>query len=377
MMGQFTNSFNILFAPIATVIILIVDYSRRYVDDLFARKTFMIVLVTTLLAMLSELVYDVCVGMTGVVGNIILYNSSFLYFFFQVAAYYLTVLFIDYQLNGDRARTKKMAWLIGGVLGAHLLALILNGFIPFYFVITPGDNLYVQGDWYVVRLLFSYLPGVISFINLYASRKNVVREHTILMSLVFVLMATGSSLDLMSSSLKLTWPCSAGSLLFAYFFIIRAELHVDVLTGVNNRRSCEEYIRSITESAKHQDYHFIMLDLDGFKTINDSFGHVQGDQALRDTALLLRRSFRKDDFIARYGGDEFLVIAQTSNAERLVDRLQAEFAKFNSEESRVYRLEASIGHDRFLAEDVRTPKEFIAHVDQLMYLKKKQKREKR
>jgi diguanylate cyclase (GGDEF)-like protein len=85
----------------------------------------------------------------------------------------------------------------------------------------------------------------------------------------------------------------------------------DPLTGVANRRSlfsCAEY-----EIARHtrerRSFAVVMIDLDGFKWLNDRFGHAAGDEILRDVAAALRGALRAQDTLARLGGDEFCVLA--------------------------------------------------------------------
>ncbi|HEX3803687.1 MAG TPA: GGDEF domain-containing protein [Solirubrobacteraceae bacterium] len=98
----------------------------------------------------------------------------------------------------------------------------------------------------------------------------------------------------------------------------------DPLTGLANRRmlmSMAEY-----EIARHRraDARFVvvMIDLDGFKLLNDSYGHAAGDQMLRNVAAALRRALRLQDTVARLGGDEFCVIApETDNPRALADKV--------------------------------------------------------
>ena len=98
----------------------------------------------------------------------------------------------------------------------------------------------------------------------------------------------------------------------------------DPLTGVANRRllmSTAEH-----EIARHlradERFTLVMLDLDGFKLLNDRYGHAAGDQMLRDVAVGLTRSLRSQDTVARLGGDEFCVIApQTANPRPLADKI--------------------------------------------------------
>ena len=85
----------------------------------------------------------------------------------------------------------------------------------------------------------------------------------------------------------------------------------DPVTGISNRRSL--LIRADYEIARHRraqtSFALVMLDLDGFKQLNDRFGHAAGDDLLRDVAAALRRAMRAQDTVARFGGDEFCILA--------------------------------------------------------------------
>jgi diguanylate cyclase (GGDEF)-like protein len=105
---------------------------------------------------------------------------------------------------------------------------------------------------------------------------------------------------------------------------LRRDALSDPLTGVANRRSL--LIRADYELARHrraqQSFALVMLDLDGFKQLNDRFGHAAGDDLLRDVAGALRRAMRGQDTVARFGGDEFCVLAPETD-QRGTERLAA------------------------------------------------------
>src|SRR3989449_8206226 len=87
-------------------------------------------------------------------------------------------------------------------------------------------------------------------------------------------------------------------------------------------------------------------DLDDLKGVNDTAGHAMGDRALRDTAALLRQTFRDSDLVARIGGDEYAVLvrhAGPESAEVLAERLKRQVRDFNRRAGRPYQLSFSLG----------------------------------
>jgi diguanylate cyclase (GGDEF)-like protein len=108
----------------------------------------------------------------------------------------------------------------------------------------------------------------------------------------------------------------------------------DPVTRVANRRSL--LIRADYEIERHRrarrSFALVMLDLDGFKALNDRFGHAAGDDLLRDVAAALRRAMRAQDTVARFGGDEFCVLAPETD-ERGADPLAGRVTKAVSDVS--------------------------------------------
>jgi diguanylate cyclase (GGDEF)-like protein len=110
----------------------------------------------------------------------------------------------------------------------------------------------------------------------------------------------------------------------------------DSLTGVGNRRALDDSLRALqaedaalsgaSPSKLSSPLSLLMVDLDDFKQINDTYGHVVGDDVLRAVAMALRGVARSDDVVARVGGDEFVILARGADqaaGERLAERVTA------------------------------------------------------
>lgn len=97
---------------------------------------------------------------------------------------------------------------------------------------------------------------------------------------------------------------------------------IDPLTGLMNRRTLQRALEH--SAARDERFALLLLDLDGFKSVNDQFGHVRGDEVLRAVAQATQGALRKEDVVIRYGGDEFAVLVKggEEDAMRVEDRLR-------------------------------------------------------
>ena len=163
-------------------------------------------------------------------------------------------------------------------------------------------------------------------------------------------------------------------LLTTHAMHIRQHVAVDVLTGLPGRAAFIERVWEAMQYASRLNedlFAVVFIDLDGFKAVNDGFGHRAGDELLKGMAARFRRVLRKGDIIARYGGDEFCVLLTRVSskseairtAERLLEKVKAPMVVGNG---RAVTVGASIGIA--LSSNIHTrPEDLIRDADAAMY----------
>jgi diguanylate cyclase len=103
--------------------------------------------------------------------------------------------------------------------------------------------------------------------------------------------------------------------------LLEKESLIDPLTGAYNRRAYEKHIQALLHNYAHREdqaFSILLLDIDNFKCINDTHGHLAGDRCLEELVKLVKHNLRGSDFLARYGGEEFVVILPETDQEGMV-----------------------------------------------------------
>ena len=157
--------------------------------------------------------------------------------------------------------------------------------------------------------------------------------------------------------------------------LLLSQTTVDDLTRVSNRLGFNTIARHLISLCRRTkiDAEMLFFDLDGFKAVNDNFGHVAGDQLLKLFAKLLTKCFRTTDVVARLGGDEFVVLMTgTATVDAALERLQ----KLSESESASIEgeLRWSVGRVTFDPERHQTMESMLADADSRMYEDKTQRR---
>ena len=176
--------------------------------------------------------------------------------------------------------------------------------------------------------------------------------------------------SLLDARLEARTAVLADSLSLANQELTHLALH-DTLTGLPNRTLLADRIQQATQLVAEQGgcFALMFIDLDGFKPVNDAFGHHMGDQLLREVGLRLREDLRSQDTLARIGGDEFVLLVQLSHPDdalRLAERQVGLINKSFRVAEHDLNISASVGIALFPGNGA-TPQELLMNADAAMY----------
>ena len=181
---------------------------------------------------------------------------------------------------------------------------------------------------------------------------------------------------------------STGSFLTSELRLLNASLHqsiskkayTDTITGLANRRALDEHLEAEIINSRRTNSMFavIMMDLDGFKSVNDTYGHEVGDLVLRAVFNVISFGLRSSDFIARYGGDELTLILAKSDiqaAKLVTDKILENLAKFGYKTTSGKTIKMGIsGGIAIYPNHGRSGPELLRAADAALYYAKKHRR---
>lgn len=286
----------------------------------------------------------------------------------------LGVLYTNFHIFRDEKRIKKVTHVLLVMIAVNAVISVMSLSTGWFFRVDAG-NIYHRGEFFWVHVSYCYLLLVYSFFYVLINRRQIEKRYYYSLLFYFIPQMIGTTLQMFLYGVTYNWTGMMLSLLIIYFNIQDRGLNTDYLTGVYNRRQLDGYINGkIRNSTEGKSFSAILIDLNDFKTINDKFGHETGDEALKDTVSILRKSLRLNDFVARFGGDEFVVIMDINNREMLeqaVQRITQNLEEFNKSSLKPYKISVAMGYDIYDYDSQLKLDDFFNHIDVLMYNNKK------
>ncbi|MBO5895869.1 MAG: GGDEF domain-containing protein [Clostridia bacterium] len=234
---------------------------------------------------------------------------------------------------------------------------------------------YQRGDWYLIliTICFAYLfvTSARMFGKSLMKKHYVKRQYYRSMSSFCIAPAVAGVLQVIFKGSPMLSAGVAFAALQVYMNFTEQLATVDSMTKLNNRKQLESHLYNKMKSYNDsRDLTVFIMDLDYFKGINDEYGHVEGDEAIMIAAEAIRRLVYKYNFFgSRYGGDEFVVVAETAKdykPKEFITELNNELVKLAGERGKPYTLHFSVGYKRYDS-SIRDIPTFIAKADEGLY----------
>lgn len=265
-------------------------------------------------------------------------------------------------------------WYFGLVIAVYavaIVAVLVNLHTGLLFTIG-ADNVLQRGPWFGMTYVLPHWFLLLTAVRIYRHRSDYSLE--VKMGLVFWLPTLAAGVVQMTYyRANLVLPCMAFSALWFYNELQARSVRLDYLTGVHNRRYLDALLRARLGG---KPFAAMMIDIDHFKQINDQYGHLTGDEVLISVAWLLKVAVPTIDCVARYGGDEFMVVIDSGWSEvldSLIRRIRRALDQYNATSPHPFVVSLSIGCTIYDQRQHSTLAEFIKRVDEPMYAEKASK----
>jgi diguanylate cyclase (GGDEF)-like protein len=289
---------------------------------------------------------------------------------------YQWYVFVDLWINGYKNHSLKRKTLFLVPIIINIIIVFISQFFKLVFYID-NNGVYHRGMIFYVPVIITYIYLIYSFRMIYASKGKLNRREFIPLLIFGVVPTIASLFQDMFYGLLVIWSSVTFSLIILYLYLQQHMMFIDYLTGAWTREKFLNYLNSRIKDKKSGGFSIAFIDLNDFKIINDTFGHNEGDKALIKVASIIKQTLRTDDSITRYGGDEFVLFINADTEQEVkevIGQIYKAIEDYNNSSKVPYNLEISSGYALYNFDDSMTADEYINHVDKLMYLDKKSKK---
>lgn len=302
-------------------------------------------------------------------------GNFFIYTFSPITPF-LWLLYIHNILTGENNRTKRIATIFLATFAVAVITIIATyGRDTFYYI--DSQNIFHRGKHYGSILIYTAacIIGILTVLIGY--HKQIHIKHILTLILFTSLGVIGAALQYILVGTNIYYSVATYSIVLLYLNIQNDKINEDYITGLSNRIYFDKFLYNCIEKAQHSDYHFaaIMMDIDDFKSINDTYGHLTGDHILKDVAKMLNKTTGKKNLVSRFAGDEFCAVINTDSVQEvqiLVDSIYKQLDTYNRSKKGPCPVMLSIGYQLYNPKTYSTANAFIHSVDDEMYKCKKE-----
>ena len=362
----------VYFVSICMLLVLVGKIYADQENDTFINRIYLSIVWITIGILVIEATAWLFDGVPGRFAYYIVIISDAILLALILVPGMLWMIYADYHVYTSMKRVQTLACLSAILM---LYFVVLSFSAPFNHLLFYIDELnqYHRGSWYWQSEIMYFSFFIYVFVILWLNRKEVPRQTLIPLFFFAVPPFVGTIFQMLFYGLSLAWSGVSISLLILYVYVQSQKIGIDHLTGLFNRRKLDLFLSNqIKKITPGKILAVLMIDVDHFKHINDTWGHEMGDKALEHCGQILRKCFHNQDFIARYAGDEFVVVLELDNKEAIatiINRINETVKIMGHDDNTPYQLNFSIGYALF-PEDGQNDAHLIQVADRRMYLEK-------
>jgi len=335
-----------------------------------ANKLFKLIVFLTMVMLIIDMGHEYFNQMPGIFNGIMLRLLTILVY--GLPSFIAVIWFHYSHLLLYRRLPKRNAFFY-----ILLVPILVNTIITLASLIWPlyysigADNIYTRGNIYLLSIILQYFYLVVPIVMVIVKRKKITDNQFFPLAFFAILPMVGGLIQAYYYGILLIWPMLSFSIFIVYIFIQSRLIATDFLTGLRNKGAFENYIEGISPINKfNQSLAALVIDLDGLKFINDTYGHLIGDQILSAFSQAMTFSFGRKDYVARIGGDEFIVLKYVNNKKEIDDCIKDlidNLNRINNAEVFPAAISFSYGHQVYKEETHKSIKGFMEVIDQMMY----------
>lgn len=359
-------SFSVLTANIISILLIGTLYLANRQKAEYDRDMRLLqqMMVTIGIANISDCCVYYLAGSSNIVIKVLVFLSGSGLFLGNVMIGYLWAKFIMVHMNIPFSDIRRNIYRTIGLISIVLL--VINIFYPLVFSVSDGR--YQRGFAYIIFLLFAAFY-ILDSLYLYVKRVKKNGSLKLFPVHIFLIpVILGVVIQTFFVEIAITWTSIAISVAGIMTALKNEIIFTDCLTGLYNR----EYLEFLHKRACNKKDCWvsgIMIDLNGFKQINDNYGHAEGDLALCIVADLLLKSFSEYGVVTRYAGDEFVIMLNTTDdqlIQKIIKSAKKNFVTENEKNDKPYQLSASMGYAITNLSN-ETIDDFMNRIDEQMY----------
>ena len=348
------------------VLFLLLYRIRISQTNQFDEKAYNFMLIVAFIATINETLSFIIDARPGFIFHILQYISNTISSASSGIIGYCWCLFVEYHIHRNFERIKKKSRILAIPLIIATILIIINLLGTGIIFDISKENVYTRGPMNFILYIFVFVYYIESIYTVHKAKYDSILVEFFPIYYFIIPCMIGTMIQGFFFGVSTIWLCVAIAFIIVYIEIQISISFIDDLSGLYNRKYMNHYLNKLQNDKPKHVYGFLM-DINDFKAINDTYGHLKGDYALIQFGKILQHSIDKDSVAIRMGGDEFVIFAKLKSDEEalaLKKQIKYNVRQFNLKSKEPFHLSFSIGIAKYNGKNIDA---FLSAMDDSMY----------